>query len=301
MLVKLKQVEQGDKLCSLNEDVAHAELATDEEVKTLIPDASKAFTVYDYIDVNNAIYRRWIDNEHGYDQTYAEYLKNTGKVPWDVIDCSYLIDATTMFWPVDGIKYAPKLINTDIIETLHGLFMTRKDLLEVQPFDNLSSCENIEYIYEGCFNLKEIPDFPPMAPGVNCGCAFHTCRAMKHAPKINSRVGNAYHMFYGCTSLTTVPEIDLSLCTDMDCMFNFCPKLVGEFPWAIDLSSITEPEKIEAMFSLTGITKVTFKNVPQIFNPDNPNNKLAGRTLGQWANTDSGVTFEATVENYLDE
>ena len=99
----------------------------------------------------------------------------------------------------------------------------------------------------------------------NMSHLFESCSLKKinFSNFITKNVTDMRCMFMSCEALGTVPEYNLSKCTDISKMFSGCGNLIGEFPWEIDMSSITSSAGVDSMFKNTRITKVTFKNVPQ--------------------------------------
>ena len=201
-----------------------------------------------------------------YDEDICKKVKTEGKVPWDAIDFSYVTKSDYLLGAgniSNNLMVAPKMINTENVETFLDLFQHQIGLVSVQAFDSLESCLSLNGMFDACENLAVIPDFPKMKDGADCSFMFYKCKKLGAAPVIPGYIGKARCMFMSCEALGTVPEYNLSKCTDISKMFSGCGNLIGEFPWEIDMSSITSSAGVDSMFKNTRITKVTFKNVPQ--------------------------------------
>jgi hypothetical protein len=295
--VKLKQVEEYESSSAHSSSSGDIQVSTKEEVVGIIPkEETNVLKIYPTTyETCNYVYDD-LGIPHFEEEKYkiaSEHAKTEGRIPWDAIDFSYVIedrDTKSLFWGIlaNDIKVAPKLINTESVESLASFFRMNKELIEVQPFGNLKNCCCFTSMFEDCEKLSTIPDFPQVCDGVVCDRMFYNCYALKAAPAIHGRIGEATSMFYNCRSLETVPEYDLSKCESMSSMFCNCESLAGEFPWEIDLSSIYFVNSLSSMFKGTKVTKATFKNVPKDF------------TMEAIASSISDNSIEVVIKNVLE-
>lgn len=98
---------------------------------------------------------------------------------------------------------------------------------------------------------------------LSCASMFHYSDALKEAPNFGDKTKNClnmYGMFAGCTSLTSIPQLDTSNVTDMQYMFNYCRSLTS-IP-QLDTGKVTD---MGAMFAscnnLTTIPQLDTSNV----------------------------------------
>ena len=78
-----------------------------------------------------------------------------------------------------------------------------------------------------------------------------------------SALDDTSYMFYGCTKLKDVQELDTANVKDMRSMFEGCKSLPKFFPWYIDASEMDEIEKYRDMFKDSSVEHAYFKNVPE--------------------------------------
>ena len=109
--------------------------------------------------------------------------------------------------------------------------------------------------------FTEIPEVFDFSDATDMSYMFQGCTSLTTVPEMDtSKVTNMNNMFRGCTSLTTVPEMDVSKVTDMFYMFAYCSSLttVPE----MDVSNVTD---MNSMFrgctSLTTVPKMDTSKV----------------------------------------
>ena len=278
--------EQADKAKEQAAAVAPYEdmFATRPEVESLIPH-EQILTFYGDDERLSQKYKTYSE--------YESYLTVNKRLPWDVIDCSYRTKLDWLFSssPEAYLKELPKIINCEMVTSARNAFSSN---LRVVPKLKFSKDVDMYYAFANNSYIQDASDIE--APAVVGTYMFYFCGNLEKAPaKIKKLIGDCNSMFYYCKKLTSFPEYDTSQCTNM-CSLFYGTGLEGEFPWAIDLSSITKTTGIGLMFSSTNITKVTFKNVRKVFNPDNPDNVLNGSTL---ATHIGNSNIEVVVNNYL--
>ncbi len=304
MYIKLSQIEQGEKIeksiNDLDNKANKADVYTKEDIdkmfaspesvrdlihtsdpKIVIPTTDGWATPYNY-------------NHTTYDE-YKEFIDTNKKLPWDVIDCYYLTSLAHFFdaYIHQNIGVVPALINYDMVNDISHMF-TSNPLIVNAPELKMSYPGRIkaDFSFEYCYKLKDASSINVHA--LSGRGTFLWCGELEKAPVAESLFGNCEEMFNHCTKLSEVPKYDTYECENMSSMFAYCESLKGEFPWTIDCMNVEE-NGLGFMFGGTGITKVTLKNVPQAYNPDNPNNKLGESNLGAVL---GDKNIEVVVENY---
>ncbi len=295
--------EKADKRAYQEFAKNQVKFATTSEIITLIP-TGKTLTLLPFeYGVSLCAYYKNGDNS-----IYKGFVKGNEKLPWDIIDCRYILNLNRLFddsnTAYTSLTKIPKVINTSNAISLGNFFSNQAQISTVPAFDDLSKCKNISYMFEFCANLREVPDFPHSSENINVRGMFNQCHKLEKAPKIYGYIEDASHMFNCCESLKEVPEYDLSRCKNMNAMFYNCKSLPSEFPWAIDLQGLPNGEDcrggIGSMFGCSSVKKIKLKNVPQSLNPDNPDNVLNGSTLKSCLGYSSSDNVEITIENYRD-
>ena len=77
--------------------------------------------------------------------------------------------------------------------------------------------------------VKEIPFRLDTSSVTNMSYMFYGCSSLTSIPELDiSSVTNMSYMFSGCSSLTSIPELDTSSVTDMSYMFYGCSSLTDE-------------------------------------------------------------------------
>ena len=117
--------------------------------------------------------------------------------------------------------------NTSNLTSLLSTFDGCKYLLSVPLFDT-SNVAKIRRTFANCENIEFIPNFNTSRADEATAC-FLNCKKLKNAPSFDlSKVRLGSHvqqMFDGCTSLESVPNYDISLCTTSLYMFRNCTAL----------------------------------------------------------------------------
>ena len=149
----------------------------------------------------------------------------------------------------------------------------------------------------GQSTFVEVPDFYDFSNVVNYYYMFYNCTSLQTIPELNtSNVTTMEGMFYNCTSLQTIPELNTSNVTTMEYMFNGC-KSLQTIP-AIDTSNVSN---MESMFyesiNLISIPplnagKISFDNYSGLFYFSTMN-KLTdfGGLIGFKGNANNDYTF----------
>ena len=93
-------------------------------------------------------------------------------------------------------------------------------------------------------------------------CAYSTATSFEGCwqPSDSANVTNMYYMFYDCSELTTIPQLDTSNVTNMSYMFSYCSKLTT-IP-QLDTSNVTNMSNMFiGCYKLTTIPQLDTSNV----------------------------------------
>ena len=119
---------------------------------------------------------------------------------------------------------------------------------------------NIGSFY-GCSSLLSIDIGNIVSNGADATNQYKGCTSLTTVPLLNlSSVTNAGSMFYQCTALTTVPLFDLSKVTNASAMFAYCAALTT-VP-LLNLSSVTKAT--DMFFQCTSLTTVPLLNLSSV-------------------------------------
>lgn len=104
------------------------------------------------------------------------------------------------------------------------LYRYDKKLVYAPKIDT-SNVNNMEYMFDGCLNLKAVPILNT-SNVTYMGKMFQGCKSLTTVKAFDtSKVDNMRSMFAGCTSLKTVPLFDTSNLKYMGQMFENCSSL----------------------------------------------------------------------------
>ena len=94
---------------------------------------------------------------------------------------------------------------------------------------------------------------------------FKNCKNIVSSPKIDSTeaVISCGSMFYGCSSLTTAPEINTSGCGDFSRMFQDCTSLTSVPVYRLNVNYINSQYGTEASYMFYNCKSLT--NLPNVF------------------------------------
>ena len=127
-------------------------------------------------------------------------------------------------------------IDTSNLTDIPGIFEGCYNLMEL-PAMNTSKVTNMSYMLRHCRKLTTIPQLNT-SKVTNMDSMFSDCSLLITIPQLDtSNVTNMGSMFHSCTSLTTIPPIDTSNVSSMNNMFNGCKSLTTILQ--LDLSKIS--------------------------------------------------------------
>lgn len=164
-------------------------------------------------------------------------------------ECEAKVTTTPTIENKTGITHD---IWTDVTHKSCSTF-TLKDFLEVYQKNRDNHNLNPFAYWTGMTNLSdEIPlSFDDTSNITDTRGMFYGCSSLTTVPLFDtSNVTNMDSMFYGCTSLPTVPEFDTSNVTSMQGMFFQCPELIT-VP-SLDMQNVTN-----ALYMFNGCKNLT--------------------------------------------
>lgn len=101
-------------------------------------------------------------------------------------------------------------------------------ITEIKPFTLRNDITNVNSMFYGCWNLKEVPVIDLSHITACTGC-FQYCSQLEDAPLWNTATITSMNtMFANCTKLKNVPVYDTSHITDAKNMFDSCPSLTDD-------------------------------------------------------------------------
>ena len=131
----------------------------------------------------------------------------------------------------------------------------KEKLLSVRTFGR-GIIRSLYHTFSGCSNLAIINDSTLINTSESCSSTFFGCSSLTALPLIDlSSATNTSYMCYQCTSLSSVPLINLSNVTETVYMFCQCSALTN-IP-LLDLSSVTNAE---GMFSGCTLTTQSYSD-----------------------------------------
>ena len=184
-----------------------------------------------------------------------------GIVPKYEIKLNYKFSDKNVIFDKEKNKYYIKILDKDFVERNKSAFkISYCDLLyELNQYFTIRSGENLELYL---INHRDISNYSHM---------FYDCKSLSkfHYFKIDSNVKNINAMFFGCSSLTVLPDIskwNTSNITDMSHLFDGCSNLIS-FPdiskW--DTSNVKYMNSVfsecQKILSLPNISKWDTSNV----------------------------------------
>lgn len=178
------------------------------------------------------------------------------------------LSSKLIFCKRDRVYAAQKLDEADTIplnrfyhivkydSKLHETFLEKTDAFAKKMLEAKTSDELTKYDAErGRFqHLARITDFS--------STLYRGDHEELPNPLDTSDLDDTAYMFYGCTKLKTIPELDLSHVMDMRSMFKNCKSLPEVFPWYINATRMDEIEKYRDMFRGSSVRHAYFKNPP---------------------------------------
>jgi surface protein len=132
------------------------------------------------------------------------------------MDLSSCITFTSMFSGCSALERAPKMITTALgggtpyTKLMDSMFTSCFNLKYVPPFDT-SKASTVANMFFSAFNLEYAPDFD-LSMCTSMFRMFRDCPNLKKVGKLTNtnNVTSIGDVFYVCTALTEIPEIDCS-------------------------------------------------------------------------------------------
>ena len=189
--------------------------------------SSSIYTGMTKVIVPESLYDTWITTS-----PWSDYASITESVP----DTDYFIPYQTK----SGNDIAR---NIGVMENKYAVisYNDKKVQLRGTPWQlaDIINSSDVTYVDFAASNL-EVPAFsglfrgassltgftlPPNKP-FSCREMFNGCTSLTTIPEMDtSYVNDMYYMFYGCHSLASIPPMNTSKVTSMNCMFNGCTSL----------------------------------------------------------------------------
>lgn len=224
----------------LNEVSITTNVPQDNTLKNLL-DATKStkylFSSYEGNDIPNLI--QYNDTNEVTNMSYMyQWCKATN---FPQLNMSKVTDTSYMFYNCQTIVTAP-ILNLSNVPNCESIFRGCSNLTtcEISDFSNATT---INGIFANCSKLTNIPSQLITPKVEDAGFMFYGCSALTTAPEMNtSNVTNMQKMFYDCNRLTTVPLYDTSKVTNMQEMFYFNYDL--ETVPAFDCTNVTNMQYI---------------------------------------------------------
>ncbi|MDK8794248.1 BspA family leucine-rich repeat surface protein [Corynebacterium sp. MSK041] len=116
----------------------------------------------------------------------------------------------------------------------------------------------LEEYGENYWTVATLPFKLDTSQVTNMESMFYGCSSLTSVPEMDtSQVTNMESMFYGCSSLTQVPEMDTSQVTNMRAMFDGCSSLTDGNVKLIRKDG-TKPSSRTYMIAGSGLTREPF-------------------------------------------
>lgn len=208
------------------------------------------------------------DSRHKMSDLFSNYQTMTS-LPKPLTNTSTLTDANNMFYGCKSLTTitTSETYNFDNVKDASHMFDGCSAITKI-PKLKIDMVEDTSYMFISCSRLTTLDlsniDFSNIK---NTHRMFYWCENLSSLtmPDINSPyLTDTSEMFQYCKLLKieNIPYIDTSKVTSMHRMFSNCTGLTGEFPYALDCSSIKYKRDLEYTFGFNSLTKVKLKNVP---------------------------------------
>ena len=151
----------------------------------------------------------------------------------------------------EGVGYSPITVN--VPQTAES--GTVKNLL-----DTTKTANSLFNSYNGS-SVDNLINYNDTANVTNMRSMFYYCSNLTTIPQLNtSKVTDMYCMFYFCQKIKSIPQLDTSSCTNMEAMFYYCSNLTT-IP-QLDTSSCTNTRQMfYGCRNLTTIPQVDISKV----------------------------------------
>ncbi|KAA6347896.1 hypothetical protein EZS27_004676 [termite gut metagenome] len=249
----------------------------------------------------NTIQEKWINSG------LADWTGSTGQavkfktgatsVPY-VSDGYILTSTTDMFgdcWNLTSVT----LFDTQNVTTMYDMFTGCYKLSSVPLFET-SACTTMRSMFTGCYKLISVPLFNTENV-TNMDFMFQGCDLLTTVPLFNtSSVTSMTGMFTGNDGITEVPLFDISACTSVYSMFSLCTSLIS-VPELNLLNCL--PDITSAFYMCTSLTNCYLINLKPSINFNNSSNLTRDSIMFMINNSQTGtnriMTLHATAKNRL--
>lgn len=225
--------------------------------------------------IKEAIENKGVAVGDGTIDTYAAKINaiETGLEPSGTIDITSNGNYDVREYANASVNVPDKLLGTKTI-TANGTYLASDDNLDGYSSVSVetSGVDINDYFNKQVSNgyssfsginraIKRVPS--DITIGKNASYMFYYCSSLLEVPQLDtSNVTNMSYMFQYCSELTTVPLLDTSKVTDTSLMFENCSKLES-----VPLFNLSNVKKMESMFRYCS----KLKTIP-LFNTSNVTN-----------------------------
>lgn len=148
--------------------------------------------------------------------------------------------------------------DTENLTSTASLFM--QSHMTSIPLINTSNVTNMNYMFQGCVNLKTIPALDT-SKVTSMFAMFKSCSALTSIPEIDtSNVTNMEGMFESCSNLTTIPSLNTSKANVVASMFAYCRHLKS-IP-QLDTSNVQN--MVGMFYGCSELTSIPNLNTPKL-------------------------------------
>ena len=201
-------------------------------IVNVAPDPKDTFALLGYNDVTAGVFLNQFSEDLKLSKRILDEWNSTGS---SVINMDKWKNDTVYFPAVD-LTMKP----TNMSFSFDGW----KKLQVVPPLD-FTGRTSAKYLFYMCYSLKFVGNLTGTESVTNMDHMFFNCSSLTSVPQMDtSSVTSMYYMFDSCSSLTSIPQMDTSKVTDMGSMFNGCSSLTS-IP-QMDTSKVTS---MGSMFS----------------------------------------------------
>jgi surface protein len=142
-------------------------------------------------------------------------------------DTSNIIDASYMFAAFDQQKNAPQITSIDLTGFGHPGGYNANSMFKYSPVQNVKGLHvngDASFLFQDC-SVKVLEDcvFTNLTSTSNM---FYNCSSLTSIPQLDtSNAKNMNNMFYNCKKIITIPQFDTSNATDLSYLMYHCDNL----------------------------------------------------------------------------
>lgn len=239
----------------LNEVSITTNVPQDNTLKNLLDNTKNAkylFSSYEGDNISNLI--QYNDTS---EVTNMSYMYNNCKAStFPILNMSKVTDASYMYYQCSNLTEAP---NMDLSNVGNCFSMFRNDQrLVTCNISDFSNAHGMGGLFNGCSALTNLPSQLITPKVTDTSYMYYNCSSLISVPQMDtSNVTDMNNMFYKCSSLTTVPLFNTSKVKNMSQMFWNCNNL--QTVPAFDCSNVTNMNNIFA--SCSSLKSILMTNI----------------------------------------